>query len=83
MISKYYILLFIVINILLQFPAWSETTYKVNRRQKIDLSSLTVDGKVVSPGDFTVEIEEQVKSKFLYKRKRYNDKMKKNIQELF
>ena len=53
------------------------------KRQKIDLGALTVDGKISSPGDFSVETEDEKSTKMLYKRKNYDDRIRINIQYVF
>ena len=53
------------------------------KRQKIDLGSLTIDGDIVGPGDFSIEDEKAKESKFLYKRKNFNDRLRINIQYVF
>lgn len=52
-------------------------------RQKIDLGALTIDGEIVGPGDFSIEDEKAKESKFLYKRKNHNDRLRINIQYVF
>lgn len=56
---------------------------KYEKRQKIDLGALMIDGQVVSPGDFTIQDEKEKASELLYKRKNYNDRLRINIQYVF
>ena len=60
-----------------------KTIIKYNKRQKIDLGALMIDGDVVSPGDFSVEDEKRKASELLFKRKNYNDRLDINIQYVF
>lgn len=56
---------------------------KYEKRQKIDLGALMIDGQVVSPGDFSVQDEKEKASELIYKRKNYNDRLRINIQYVF
>ena len=56
---------------------------KYEKRQKIDLGAIMIDGQVVSPGDFSIQDEKQKASELLYKRKNYNDRLRINIQYVF
>lgn len=63
------------------FGQRKESDYE--KRQKIDLGALTIDGEIVGPGDFSIEDEKAKESKFLYKRKNHNDRLRINIQYVF
>ena len=75
--------LFLLLCSLPSFAQEAEMDEAYERRQKIDLGALTIDGEVVSPGDFSIEDEKVKESKFLYKRKNFNDRLRLNIQYVF
>ena len=52
------------------------------KRQKIDLGALSIDGKIVSPGDFSVTDDKEGMSKGLFKRKHYHDRISINIEHI-
>jgi hypothetical protein len=53
------------------------------KRQKIDLGALMIDGELVTPGDFTVDDEKEKATELLFKRKNYNDRLRINIEYVF
>ena len=55
---------------------------KYEKNRSIDLGGLTVDGEIVSPEDFSISDENQGKSKKLYRRKDFNDRLLMNIDYL-
>ena len=72
--------------ILLSFQALGQkkkVVIKYQKRQKIDLGALMIDGEIVTPGDFTVDDEKEKASELLYKRKHYNDRLRINIEYVF
>lgn len=72
--------------LLFLLPAYSQNREQdpgYQERQKIDLGALTIDGEIVGPGDFSIEDEKAKESKFLYKRKNHNDRLRINIQYVF
>lgn len=52
---------------------------KYQKRQKIDLGELSVEGNVLTPGDISIDYEENEASMELHKRKTYKDKIKLNL----
>ena len=52
-------------------------------RQKIDLGALLIDGELVSPGDFSIQDENQKATEMLFKRKNHNDRVRINIEYVF
>ena len=56
---------------------------KYNKRQKIDLGALMIDGEIVSPGDFSIDDEKEKAQRLLFKRRNYNDRLGINIQYVF
>ncbi len=77
--------LIIILILSMSTTVFSKKQEKIvyKKRQKVDLGALSVDGKIVSPGDFTVSDDKQGMSKGLYKRKSYNDRLRMNIEYLF
>ena len=77
----------LLLSIIFQAPAFSQEQPKVKtvyeKRQKIDLGAISIEGEVVSPGDFSVSDEEAEMTMKLYKRKTYNDRFKVNIDYVF
>ena len=72
--------------IILSFQALGQkkkVVIKYQKRQKIDLGALMIDGEIVTPGDFTVDDEKEKASELLYKRKHYNDRLRINIEYVF
>ena len=53
------------------------------KRQKINLGALMIDGELVTPGDFTVDDESEKASELMFKRKNYNDRLRINIEYVF
>ncbi len=53
------------------------------KRQKIDLGAIMIDGEIVTPGDFSVEDEKEKATNLLFKRKNYNDRIRINIEYVF
>ena len=53
------------------------------KRQKIDLGALMIDGEIVTPGDFTVDNEKEKATELLYRRKNYYDRLRINIEYVF
>lgn len=72
------ILLFLVIA-----ASASAQEIKYQKRQKIDLGAISIDGELVSPGDFTVDMEKEKASELLFIRKNYNDRLRINIEYVF
>ena len=60
-----------------------KTVIKYQKRQKIDLGAMMIDGEIVSPGDFSIEDEKEKAQELLFKRKKYNDRLDINIQYVF
>ena len=60
-----------------------KTIIKYEKRQKIDLGALLIDGELVSPGDFSIQDEKQKATEMLFKRKNYNDRVRINIEYVF
>lgn len=65
------------------FPQTRKTKIQYQKRQKIDLGALMIDGELVSPGDFSIDNEKQKASKLLFKRKNHNDRLRINIEYVF
>lgn len=61
----------------------SKTIIKYEKRQKIDLGALLIDGELVSPGDFSIQDENQKATEMLFKRKNHNDRVRINIEYVF
>lgn len=81
---RYY--LFVLMIFSLSFQALSQekkVIIKYQKRQKIDLGALLIDGEVVSPGDFTIDSEKEKASELLFKRKNYYDRLRINIEYVF
>lgn len=53
------------------------------KRQKIDLEDISIQGEFVTPGDFSVEDEKQNGSEMIYKRKNYNDRLPITIEYIY
>ena len=49
------------------------------KRQKVDLGELSVEGNVLTPGDISIDYEENEASMELHKRRTYKDKIKLNL----
>lgn len=68
-------------------PAFAQkkqkTIIKYEKRQKIDLGALLIDGELVSPGDFSIQDEDQKATEMLFKRKNHNDRVRINIEYVF
>lgn len=60
-----------------------KTIIKYEKRQKIDLGALLIDGELVSPGDFSIQDEDQKATEMLFKRKNHNDRVRINIEYVF
>ena len=60
-----------------------KTKVVYQKRQKIDLGQLMIDGDLVSPGDFSVTDEKEKASGLLFKRKNHNDRLRINIEYVF
>lgn len=80
---KILISLFLVASSSICIAQDERVVVKYQKRQKIDLGALLIDGEVVSPGDFTVDDEKEKASELLYKRKNYNDRVRINIEYVF
>ena len=61
----------------------AKTIVKYEKRQKIDLGALLIDGELVSPGDFSIQDEKQRATEMLFKRKNHNDRVRINIEYVF
>lgn len=61
----------------------TKTIIKYEKRQKIDLGALLIDGELVSPGDFSIQDENQKATEMLFKRKNHNDRVRINIEYVF
>lgn len=77
--------LFVVLMIFMTDAYAQKTKRNVeyNKRQKIDLGALMIDGEVITPGDFTISTEKEKAKELLYKRKNYYDRLGINIQYVF
>ncbi len=71
----------LVFSITLYAQAKQKVEYK--KRQKIDLGALMIDGELVSPGDFSINDEDEKAQELLFKRKNHNDRLDINIQYVF
>ena len=60
-----------------------KTNIEYQKRQKIDLGALLIDGELVSPGDFSIQDENQKATEMLFKRKNHNDRVRINIEYVF
>jgi hypothetical protein len=52
---------------------------KYQKRQKVDLGELSVEGNVLTPGDISIDYEENEATMELHKRRTYKDKIKLNL----
>ncbi|MAZ49371.1 MAG: hypothetical protein CME65_12490 [Halobacteriovoraceae bacterium] len=77
------LLLFLFTLSLPSFAQEKKVIIKYQKRQKIDLGALLIDGEVVTPGDFTIDNEKEKASELLYKRKNYNNRLRINIEYVF
>ena len=78
--------LFVFIGICISFQSLAQekkVIIKYQKRQKIDLGALLIDGEIVSPGDFTIDSEKEKASELLFKRTNYNDRLRINIEYVF
>jgi hypothetical protein len=78
--------LLIIIIMLMTTNAFAQSKkvkIKYQKRQKIDLGALMIDGEIVSPGDFSIDDEKEKAQKLLFKRRNYNDRLGINIQYVF
>jgi len=77
----------LLIIVLISMPAFAQkkqkTIIKYEKRQKIDLGALLIDGELVSPGDFSIQDEDQKATEMLFKRKNHNDRVRINIEYVF
>ncbi|MDP7321998.1 MAG: hypothetical protein QF441_15435 [Bacteriovoracaceae bacterium] len=71
----------LISSINLYAQAKQKVEYK--KRQKIDLGALMIDGELVSPGDFSINDEDEKAQELLFKRKNHNDRLDINIQYVF
>lgn len=53
------------------------------KRQKVDLGALSVDGKVVAPGDLSISTEEIYNTNRLFKRTEYRDRAAQELNSLY
>ena len=74
------IVLFLSVSV---FAQKRKTIIKYEKRQKIDLGALLIDGELVSPGDFSIQDEDQKATEMLFKRKNHNDRVRINIEYVF
>ena len=77
------LLMFISIQSYAQSKRIVKTKVMYQKRQKIDLGQLMIDGDLVSPGDFSVTDEKEKASGLLFKRKNHNDRLRINIEYVF
>ena len=52
---------------------------KYQKRQKVDLGELSVEGNVLTPGDISIDYEENESTMELHKRRTFKDKIKLNL----
>ena len=52
---------------------------KYEKRQKVDLGELSVEGNVLTPGDISIDYEENAATMELHRRRTYKDKIKLNL----
>ncbi|MBD64156.1 MAG: hypothetical protein CME62_03055 [Halobacteriovoraceae bacterium] len=71
------------LNVYAQNKRTTKTNYTYQKRQKIDLGALMIDGELVSPGDFSIQDEKEKASELLFKRKNHNDRIRINIEYVF
>lgn len=79
------VLLVLLITFLSTHAYSQEKRIKIEyqKRQKIDLGALMIDGELVTPGDFTVDDEKEKATELLFNRKNYNDRLRINIEYVF
>ncbi len=59
-----------------------EIRIEYQKRQKVDLGALMIEGQVVAPTDFSIDDEKNAPSSKIYRRKNYNDRLKLGIEEV-
>ncbi|MBT7609385.1 MAG: hypothetical protein HN576_06500 [Bacteriovoracaceae bacterium] len=52
---------------------------KYQKRQKVDLGELSVEGNVLTPGDILIDYDENEATMELHKRRTYKDKLKLSL----
>ena len=81
----------LLITILLADEGWAESNqskkrdviYKYKKREKIDLGSLEIQGKIIAPGDLSIEKRSRkVFSRDLHSRPNFLPEIKKDINNL-
>lgn len=80
---KIIIIIFGLLILSTSFAQSKKVKIQYEKRQKIDLGALLIDGELVSPGDFTVDDEKTRASELLFKRKNHNDRLRINIEYVF
>lgn len=56
---------------------------KYQKRQKVDLGDLEIKGEIVTPGDFSIQVERRKKfSKSLYDRNEFNFELRNDVLNL-
>jgi hypothetical protein len=62
--------------------AFSEEKIEYEKNQKIDLGALSVEGEVVTPGDFSIDADEkQITELTMFKRKGFMDMLVLKIED--
>lgn len=51
--------------------------------QKIDLGAMSVEGKLITPSDLTIDSDEDTTNLDLYRRTNYKDHLNLNLQSIF